>query len=107
MGLRARLGCGPFGGGPIGLLDGCESYTEDQNGDLAAILEQLSAHIHQSSTATSRSCSDLRAFVGDCLYLIKPMQLRFWLRSRTLADADEIALDLQQAVTPQRCRAAN
>jgi hypothetical protein len=26
----------------------------------------------------------------------------FWLRSTALADADEIALDLQQAVTPQR-----
>ena len=49
---------------------------------------------------------DLRVFVGNCLYLIKPMQTRFWLRSTALADADGIALDLQQAATAPQQRGA-
>ena len=30
--------------------------------------------------------------------MIKPMQLRFWLRATALADADAIAMDLQDAM---------
>jgi hypothetical protein len=41
---------------------------------------------------------DIRVFIGKNLYLIKPMQQRFWLRSSALADADAIAMDLQNAV---------
>jgi hypothetical protein len=37
---------------------------------------------------------DVRVFAGKNLYLIKPMQLRFWL---ALADADAIAMDLEDA----------
>lgn len=83
-------------------LGGGGNYAEDQNDDLGAVLRDLSAHIHQPLHGNFQLMPDLRVFVGDCLYLIKPMQLRFWLRSTALADADGIALDLQQAVTPQR-----
>jgi hypothetical protein len=85
-------------------LGGHSDYTEDAAGELSTVLEQLSAHIHRPLDGNFQLMPDLRVFVGDCLYLIKPMQMRFWLRSTALADADGIALDFQQAIasTSQR-----
>jgi len=37
---------------------------------------------------------DLRIFIDDVLYLVKPRKKRFWLGSTALADADAIAADL-------------
>jgi hypothetical protein len=87
-------------------LNGREHYAEDPHGELSAVLDQLTDHIHQPLDGNFQLMPDLRVFVGGCLYLIKPMQLRFWLRSTALADADGIALDLQQAVTTPRRRSA-
>lgn len=36
-------------------------------------------------------CKNLKAFDGDSLYILKPMQMRFWSRTAALNDADEIA----------------
>jgi len=41
---------------------------------------------------------NFRIFNGNHLYLVKPMQRRFWLRSSALADASAIALDLQDYI---------
>jgi hypothetical protein len=66
------------------------------------VLGRLSEHINQSLDGNFQVMPDLRVFVGESLFLIKPMQMRFWLRSTALADADAIALDLQQATAPLR-----
>ncbi|GGN46462.1 type I endonuclease-methyltransferase fusion protein [Novosphingobium indicum] len=84
-------------------LGGHEDYAEDVTGELSDVLEQLAGHIHRPLDGNFQLMPDLRVFVGDCLHLIKPMQMRFWLRSTALADADGIALDLQQAAAlPQQ-----
>jgi Eco57I restriction-modification methylase len=36
-------------------------------------------------------CQNLKVFDGDSLYILKPMQMRFWSRTAALNDADEIA----------------
>jgi len=36
-------------------------------------------------------CQNLKVFDGDDLYILKPMQMRFWSRTAALNDADEIA----------------
>lgn len=36
-------------------------------------------------------CQNLKVFDGDDLYVLKPMQMRFWSRTAALNDADEIA----------------
>jgi hypothetical protein len=76
-------------------LDAAEPYSEDESGDFDAVLDRLGDHIHQPLDGNFQLTPDLRVFVGGSLFLIKPMQLRFWLRWSGLADADEIALDLQ------------
>ncbi len=88
-------------------LGGHEDYAEDAAGELIDVLEQLATHIHRPLDGNFQLMPDLRVFVGDCLYLIKPMQMRFWLRSTALADADGIALDLQQTATLPQQRGAD
>ena len=72
-------------------------YSEKEDGSIAEALERIAGHIHQPLDGNFQLMPDLRVFVGQDLYLIKPMQLRFWLRSTGLADADAIAMDLQDA----------
>jgi hypothetical protein len=88
-------------------LGGHEDYAEDTTGELSEVLGQLAAHINRPLDGNFQLMPDLRVFVGDCLYLIKPMQMRFWLRSTALADADGIALDLQQAASVRQRRSAD
>jgi len=38
----------------------------------------------------------LRLFHGNMLLLLKPAQLRYWLRSIAVRDADEIFVELQE-----------
>lgn len=79
-----------------------EPYSEDSNGELVGVLRTLAKHIHQPLDGNFQLMPDMRVFVGDSLYLVKPMQQRFWLRSTALADADAIALDLEQATVPRK-----
>jgi hypothetical protein len=73
-------------------------YTEASGPSLADVLSRISEHIHQPLDGNFQLMPDIRVFIGKNLYLIKPMQQRFWLRSSALADADAIAMDLQNAV---------
>jgi len=79
-------------------------YDEDENGELTSVLGRLFEHINQPIDGNFQVMPDLRVFAGESLYLIKPMQVRFWLRSTALADADAIALELQQFTEPPRRR---
>ena len=88
-------------------LGGGETYSEDRNGKIGTVLEKLSNHIRQPLDGNFQLMPDFRVFVGDSLFLVKPMQRRFWLRAAALADADGIALDLQQAVTSKQRRSPN
>ena len=77
-------------------------YTEESNGSVGAVLARLSEHVHQPLPGNFQLMPDFRIFVGNHLYLVKPARRRFWLKSAALADADAIALDLQDAVARNR-----
>ena len=77
-------------------------YTEKSNGSVGAVLARLSEYVHQPLPGNFQLMPGFRIFVGNHLYLVKPARRRFWLRSAALADADAIALDLQDAVTRNR-----
>lgn len=85
-------------------LGSAEPYHEDTSSEFGAVVDQLGQHIHQPLDGNFQLAPDLRVFVGESLFLIKPLQLRFWLRSTALADADAIALDLQQLQAASRKR---
>ena len=74
------------------------SYQENADGSLKEVLKQLWEHVHNPLTGNFQLLPDFRVFIEKDLYLVKPMQKRFWLRSAALADADAIAADLQHAL---------
>lgn len=78
--------------------DGQRAYVEDSDALVGDALSKLIQHVHQPIGGNFQLMPDLRVFIGKNLYLIKPMQRRFWLRSMALSDADAIASDLQHAI---------
>lgn len=78
-------------------------YTERGDPAVRDLLAQLFSNIHQPLPGNFQLMPDFRIFQGNDLYLVKPMQRRFWLRSSALADAHNVALDLQDyAGSPQK-----
>ena len=73
-------------------------YTEGDDRTVGDALSRLFEDIHQTLPGNFQLMPDFRAFVDNRIYLVKPMQKRFWLRSAALADADSIALDLQDSI---------
>lgn len=78
------------------------AYEEVSNGSVAATLSELAEQIKLPLSGNFQLTPDIRILANDSLYLVKPMQMRFWLRSAALADADAIAFDLQDAINLQR-----
>ena len=74
------------------------AYNEEDVVLLGDALSRIMQHIHQPIAGNFQLMPDLRVFIGKNLYLVKPMQRRFWLRSAALSDADSIAGDLQHAI---------
>lgn len=79
-------------------------YFENNQQNFQKSLETLSAAVNDPIERNFQTIPDMRVFVGDSLYLIKPLQLRFWLESSALADADSIASDLQTLIETERKR---
>lgn len=78
-------------------------YKERTDRKFTKALQTLSRALKRPIARNFQTMPDMRFFVGENLYLIKPMQRRFWLRSSALADANDIAADLQTLVeTHQR-----
>ena len=77
-------------------------YAEEDDGSVGDALAKLSEHVHQPLPGNFQLMPDFRIFAGNHLYLVKPARRRFWLRSAALADADAIALDLQDAAARNR-----
>jgi hypothetical protein len=43
---------------------------------------------------------DLKIFIENKLYLIKPLQLSHWMESSAIEDANSISLELQTYIAP-------
>ncbi|HEX4757308.1 MAG TPA: N-6 DNA methylase [Terracidiphilus sp.] len=74
------------------------NYTEEDRVLVGDALSRIMQHIQQPIAGNFQLMPDLRVFIEKNLYLVKPMQRRFWLRSTALSDADAIAADLQHAI---------
>jgi N-6 DNA Methylase len=86
-------------------LDGAKKdYVEEKTESLQSSIARLAEHIHRPLDGNFQLLPDLRVFVGNDLFLIKPMQKRFWLKSTALADADAVAQELETVVDIARAR---
>ena len=73
-----------------------QAYKEVGDPEVRDLLARLFKKVHQPLPGNFQLMPDFRIFEGKNLYLVKPMQRRFWLRSSALADAGAIALELQE-----------
>ena len=73
-------------------------YHEVESSPVNHVLADLSAQVRRPLAGNFQLLPDFRLVTGDHLYLVKPAQKRFWLRSAAIADADAIALDLQESL---------
>jgi len=60
------------------------------NEKLAGIFERMEPLL-QHKRGRFVFCQNLKVFDGNDLYILKPMQMRFWSRTAALNDADEVA----------------
>lgn len=84
--VRVRLVDGPAG-----------AYTEDYRIATGHLLDRLAMAVTLPAAGNFQIMPDLRIALDDSLYLVKPLQRRSWLRSSALADAEDIAAELQGA----------
>ena len=83
-----------------------DAYAESENTSLSEALGNISKSLKKPIESNFRTMLDLRIFVGDNLFLIKPMQRRFWLRSTALTDVDSIASELETNIATGMIRSA-
>ncbi|NKC16449.1 MAG: N-6 DNA methylase [Gammaproteobacteria bacterium] len=69
-------------------------FNNNQTNDMDAVLTKIWDALPQHMPGNFQLIPDLRVFIDDVLYLVKPRKKRFWLGSTALADADAIAADL-------------
>ena len=75
-----------------------KAYRERIDDAVGVALVRLSARMGVPLPGNFQLVPDFRLFIGKSLYLVKPLQRRFWLRSAAIAEADAIAMDLQDVV---------
>ncbi len=74
--------------------DGQAFAIRSDRGHLRNILTRLRAALPSEHSANLHLLPDLRVFLDDDLYLVKPRTIRWWLSSTALDDADAIAAHL-------------
>jgi hypothetical protein len=79
-------------------LNGPESKStirvEQQPESLVEALRKVMATLPTGSSHNVQLRPDFKVLLDDTLFLIKPPDARFWMRSAALNDADDIAGDL-------------
>ena len=74
-----------------------EPYGEEGDRAVGEALRRLATQLDVPLPGNFQLAPNFRLFAGNSLYLIKPLQRRFWLRSAAIADADALATELHDA----------
>jgi len=77
-------------------------YREDPANDLDLVLNRIASNMPVALPGNVQLVPDLRVIIGEDIYLVKPLQLRHWLRSAALADAEQIAAEFSAAIARTR-----
>ena len=76
---------------------GNESESSLQNLSDGEFENKISVMVHREMGTSYRIKRIIRLYDGDYIYFLKPKDLRYWLRSIALRDADETIADLYNA----------
>lgn len=74
-------------------------YYESSIPELSHFIDSIEESLPVPLPGNIQLMPDFRFVVGTDMYLVKPLQLRHWLRSAALADAEQIAADFSMALT--------
>ncbi|MCW2248057.1 hypothetical protein M2352_003691 [Azospirillum fermentarium] len=80
------------------IADGDGEYKEEVSPEVGEFLQSIQSNLPIRLPGNVQLVPDLRFVIGSDMYLVKPMQLRHWLRSTALADAEQIAAEFAAAV---------
>ena len=72
-----------------------ESYGEETGSPVGDVLARISRAANSELPGNLQQMPDLRVYVNEDMYLVKPNRKRFWMRSCALVDAERIAIDLR------------
>lgn len=75
-----------------------DEYKEEASPEAGQFLQSIQEHLPMRLPGNVQVVPDLRFVIGSDMYLVKPMQLRHWLRSTALADAEQIAAEFTAAI---------
>lgn len=75
-----------------------DTYREEKN-DFEVVLNNIRENLKIALPGNVQLVPDLRFVIGAEMFLVKPLQLRHWLRSAALADAEQIAAELTAALS--------
>ncbi|MFN8681307.1 class I SAM-dependent DNA methyltransferase [Paracoccus sp. P2] len=78
-----------------------DEYGEEVSPEVGQFLQSIQANLPVRLPGNVQLVPDLRFVIGSDMYLVKPMQLRHWLRSTALADAEQIAAEFTAVVARQ------
>ncbi|WHZ38359.1 class I SAM-dependent DNA methyltransferase [Sagittula sp. MA-2] len=85
----------------LSIVPRVDEYREEVLPEVGQFLQSIQANLPIRLPGNVQVVPDLRFVIGSDMYLVKPMQLRHWLRSTALADAEQIAAELTAAVARQ------
>jgi hypothetical protein len=75
-----------------------QSMYEEGELDVGDVLDVIRDNLSVTLPGNVQLIPDLRIVIGSEMYLVKPLQMRHWLRSTALADAEQIAAELTSAI---------
>jgi len=75
-----------------------QAYHENAAADFDQFLQNISSNLPVPLSGNVQLMPDLRFVIGRDMYLVKPIQVRHWLRSTALADAEQIAAELSAMI---------
>lgn len=73
-------------------------YCEDSSPEFGQFLHSIEGDLPVPLPGNVQLVPDFRFVIGTNMYLVKPMQLRHWLRSTALADAEQIAAEFSAVI---------
>lgn len=77
---------------------GKQIYQENAASDFDQFLRNVGNSLPVRLPGNVQLTPDLRFIIGNDMYLVKPIQVRHWLRSTALADAEQIAAELSAMI---------
>jgi len=75
-----------------------QAYQENTAADFDQFLRDVGNNLPVRLPGNVQLMPDLRFVIGKDMYLVKPIQVRHWLRSTALADAEQIAAELSAMI---------